>query len=161
MGKFVTYILIKKWKRFFGLSIKSRQSFFILVAAELTISFLFSEVFEYMNTRAEGRWYVIKPWQWGIDFTNWIYYLSYGIFTYSVLLINYLKCWFYPIAAIICVLLLFGVAMLLPWNRKSINYLISCEMAIKQHYKILAVWLRGYRDDNIIHNYLTKTWIVM
>ena len=131
------------------------ESFFILVAAELTISFLFSEVFEYMNTRAEGRWYVIKPWQWGIDFTNWIYYLSYGIFTYSVLLINYLKCWFYPIAAIICVLLLFGVAMLLPWNRKSINYLISCEMAIKQHYKILAVWLRGYRDDNIIHNYLT------
>lgn len=43
-----------------------------------------------------------------------------------MLLINYLKCWFYPIAAIICV----GVAMLLPWNRKSINYLISCEMAI-------------------------------
>lgn len=152
---------------------------------------------------------MIKPWQWGKDFTNWIYYLSYGIFTYSVLLINYLKCWFYPIAAIICVLLLFGVAMLLPWNRKSINYLISCEMAImtanmfdhkliylsmygcvllllylteqlqiwikrfidkttaqeqrvcEQHYKILAVWLRSYRDDNIIHNYLTKTWIVI
>ena len=73
---------------------------------------------------------MIKPWQWGIDFTNWIYYLSYGICTYSVLLINYLKCWFYPIVAIICVLLLLGVAMLLPWNRKSINYLISCEMAI-------------------------------
>ena len=129
-GNSLPTYLIEKWKRFFGLSIESRQSFFILVAAELTISFLFSEVFEYMNTRAEGRWYVIKPWQWGIDFTNWIYYLSYGIFTYSVLQINYLKCWFYPIAAIICVLLLFGVAMLLPWNRKSINYLISCEMTI-------------------------------
>lgn len=62
-GNSLPTYLIKKWKRFFGLSIESRQSFFILVAAELTISFLFSEVFEYMNTRAEGRWYVIKPWQ--------------------------------------------------------------------------------------------------
>lgn len=60
-GNSLPTYLIEKWQRFFDLSIESRQSFFILVAAELTISFLFSEVFEYMNTRAEGRWYVIKP----------------------------------------------------------------------------------------------------
>lgn len=54
-GNSLPTYLIEKWKRFFCLSIESRQSFFILVAAELTISFLFSEVFEYMNTRAEGR----------------------------------------------------------------------------------------------------------
>ena len=122
--------LIVNFKKFFGFSIKSKPAFFILIVLILIVSYLFSEFFEYINMRAEGKWYVTKPLWWGLDFTNWKYYLIYGIVTFSTLIIEYLYDQFSPIVTVLCAFLLLGVAILLGWERKGVNNLIACEMAV-------------------------------
>ena len=117
-------------KKFLGFNIESKPAFFILIALILIGSYLFSEFFEYINMRAEGKWYVTKPLLWGLDFTNWIYYLMYAIFTFSTLIIEYLCAQLSLIVMILCAVLLLGVAVLLGWERKGVNNLIACEMAV-------------------------------
>ena len=71
--------LVIWWGNPINLEIKSKSKYFLLIALILIINYIFSEFFEYINARAQGRWYVTKPISYGLDFFNKKYYLAYGL----------------------------------------------------------------------------------
>lgn len=110
------------------------KAIFIKYITEIILAnWIFSEFFEYINTRAKGKWYIINSWKYGLDLSNWIYYICYAILTLLALYINN------QMVVIISAVLLIGLSVLLGLSRKSINNLIACEIAI------MTVSMRTYK----------------
>lgn len=101
------------------------MKYFLLITLILIINYIFSEFFEYINARAQGRWYVTKP-------------ISYGLLTVIALISIYFynqtanQILYHVIAIIIilCTLSLLLITVLLGWKRKGVNNMIACEIAI-------------------------------
>lgn len=130
--------LVIWWGNPINLEIKSKSKYFLLIALILIINYIFSEFFEYINARAQGRWYVTKPISYGLDFFNKKYYLAYGLLTVIALISIYFynqtsNQMLYHVIAIIIILCAFSlilITVLLGWERKGVNNMIACEIAI-------------------------------
>ena len=132
--------LIVCWGNPINLSIKNKTVFLIFIILILIANWLISEIFEYINMRAKGKWYVIKPWRYGSDFSDLLYYLVYGVLTLiAILLCLYIDNQFSNTISVFVAILLIRISVLLGFSRKGVNNLVACEIVI------MTVDMREYK----------------